>query len=366
MVGQCAINGKLTMTDQHLIVFRRFTISIAIVVCGLLFCTGLVVASDCTDHRVFGKFPATGDLRKEVDNFKNEHPVEFAAARADFDLAVRSNRDLQGPKVPGQPVPHVVEDYRLVHIPSLDMLEDSIRIWQKTEGGEETVAFLRQHADALTMDYTPALRIVALDVLIDGWDDWDAWHSQRLVEYRKRHPDIYRWDALTVLAYYIHRQGDASMDGLLLRLLIDPTLPYETRQQLPGFATRGDPDMLDFVVACRVRGETAEVRDACAVWTQRVSETLSNEQRQVFWWAYLDSQERTLRNVAVIEIGRSRLRSREESLARHPDQRIVARLQNIANTDPDEQIRAAALNGVKAYTDDSPPRGLIDYSKQNK
>ena len=126
-------------------------------------------APSLQNHPVFAKYPSTQQFLAEVATFKREHPHEFALARADFDLAVRSNRELEAPKIPGQPEPHVERKWPLGSISSRELLEDSLKELANTPHAEANIAFVQQHMDEFTVDYTPALRMVAIDVLLNGW-----------------------------------------------------------------------------------------------------------------------------------------------------------------------------------------------------
>lgn len=361
MVGECAvINNKSTNHCQ---------LSLITAVLATLCSPGPLgpqgafgQAQRLQNHPVFAKYPPPQELLAQVESFKREHPDDFSLARADFDLAVRSNREFEAPKIQGQPEPHVIREWPLGTIGGRDFYDAFVLPeLANTPYAEANIAFVKQHMDEFTVEFTPALRMVAIDVLLNGWTDWSKWNSERLQEYRRRYPDIYQWDALWIVQYYVTHLDDPSLDGLFLELLLNDSLPANVRKGLRNvdFAAHNVVDMLDFVVACYERAENPEVRQNCWSHIHRISERVSKEQRRAFWLKYLDSPDKMLHSLAVGELGTTRLREPGAPLQGHPDEPIVNRLRDIAANDPDESIRRDARGAVKTFLDDRPPRGLV-------
>ena len=329
------------------------------------------------NHSVFDKYASPEQLRMAVDEFKREHAEEYEAAWKDFTLAVAFVLDAERPQMRHM---HVIRKW-VPYFPPLRPGYESVSDEERLAGGRnspEWVAFCRRHVEELTLEYTPALRMVALGVLLDGWTDWSHWNTDRLQGYKERYPDIERIAALNTLRNYDAytsqvraRAGEtepteemADASGLLLRMLIDPTISDELRKRvgLSIGAIHQDMDALDFVVKAYLATDDAKIRYQCGVM-QTLSESLTNQQRLDFWLPYLDHPDTGLRKTAVAQVGNSRRRPRDVPMAEHPDREVVARLRSIAENDPDSQVRQQAAYAIGKLEDDSPPRGLITYDK---
>ena len=152
------------------------------------------------DHRVFDKYPSPEQLQGRIDAFKREHADEFAGARADFDLAVRSGLELTPVAFADERQPVRIDRWRL-HLPVFrSIFERDIADFKAENRAKLRTAFYEAHLNELTVEPTVALRYVLLDIMMNGWNNWDAWTSERLQEYRRRHPDVYRVAAIGVLS----------------------------------------------------------------------------------------------------------------------------------------------------------------------
>jgi hypothetical protein len=332
------------------------------------------------DHPVFSKYPSPEELQRAVEEFKASHSEKFEAAMRNFATAVR--RNLKERRPPDKRI--VRQEWRLwlpPLRPEYESVSDAERIRSMPEW-EEWFRFYREHVDELTLEYVPALRIVALDVILNGWDVWDEWNNDRLKGYRERYPDIDRLAAVHALQSYdgwtLHQcrirgepepaEQPLDVTGLYLRMLVDPKVSAQLRNEVspPITRIRNDIDALDFLVKWRLRREEATAPIGSGI-IQGLSQGLGKEGRRDFWLPYLNHPDTDLRRIAVIEIGTTRTRPRDVPPQAHPDWEIVQRLLVIAENDPDESVRNQANYAIKwRLLDDRPPRGHVTYDKEEK
>ena len=336
------------------------------------------------DHPVFAKYPSPAELQARIDSFREANPQAFAAARDDFGLAIRSKLGLKGPKAPWYKPPHVRPrglqlKYRLKPRSSY---EEAIANAESRPGGEAVAQFLREHIDDYAVEFTPALRLVVIDVLLNGWDDWSKWEGERLTEYREEFPDLHRAIAVRLLhqiklkdAVRRMKSGEPSpvdgfpdANGILLRMLVDPELPRYTRKGVQSTVDRisGNFDALRFVVSCALERQDAAVRRSCYSCMQTLSKGVPGDKLQAFWIGHLDSEDDWVRTAAVQQVGHGVLRTRALPIGSDPNRYVVDRLRRIAENDPSDQVRRQARRAVKSYDDDSPPPGLITYEKKGQ
>lgn len=363
----------------------------------MLICTAMAAISahafaqmSLLEHPVFAKYPSSEELQRRIEQFRREHPDEFAGARADFDTAIRflhnqpppSARDIAA--VHGK-VPHRIHRWRLQFPHHREWLLQHEAEQGGNDGTPARVLFVREHIDELTVDFSLALRMVALDVILNGWDDWSAWTTDRLKGYRKRYPDIYRIVAVNLRGQLNHelwqrkRRGEPTADlevddglraqGLFLRMLMETEASEELRRHIRSQAKKihADLDALDFVVKLALVGESrADRRNNGRSCMGSLTESLPLDQQRDFWVQYLDSDDFSIRSYAVSRVGISINLLKKDPQEPATNRQLAERLRKIAASDPDSRIRHEAQRRVAAYEDDSPPPGLIDYGKGKK
>lgn len=331
------------------------------------------------EHPILAKYPSPDDLQRAVDEFKRTHAEEYRTAMVDFTLAVRSNLEVEWPRI--GPPPRVIPEWPL-RLPALrpfyEMLVELSE--RKREDGDELwIAFYQEHMDSITVEFTPAVRMVALDVLLNGWDDWPGWDSDRLKGYRERYPDCDRVAAATVLRGYDHHdsqlryaRGDKDAfrrgldaNGFYLRMLVDPELSSELRRAARPSSDdlRGDVDALDYVVKAYLGSDDDGIRNRCLGVAGSLSQTLPKDKHLEFWIPFLNASDVRLRRIATSAMGNSRTRPRDVPPELHPDWEIVQRLRTIETSDPEVSVRVAARLAIERLLDDRPPRGHVKYDK---
>lgn len=331
-------------------------------------------------HPALAKYPSPEDLQERIDSFKRERADEFEAARRDFELAMRSGLELTPIVFADERQPVRIKKWR-AHMPVFrPIIEQNIVDFRAENRGLLRAAFYEAHLEDLTVEPTGALRYVLLDVILNGWDDWEAWTSERLEEYRRRYPDLYRRSALGLLSLMNHRVStgalrmDATIDkpeslrasGVLLRMLLDS----ETSPRLAAIVQvsvqriRNDVDALDFVVKLALDAESPErLRNNGRYCMGSLTESLPLDQQRDYWVQHLDSNDYSIRSAAVSRVGINIDLLKKDAKEQATNAQLAQRLRRMAAFDPDPRIRLEASRRVTAYEDDSPPRGLIDYSK---
>lgn len=369
------------MSRNNRLFIRRRVVSSLGTILGVTLCSIAGNAQRLDKHPVLAKYPSAEDLQRKVDEFKRENPAEFAAALDDLAEAVRFNLGLERPLKGPQPI--VFREW-VLYLPPLrpfyEQISDDERIKDK-DISPNWVAFLREHIDKLTVEYRPATRMVALDVLLNGWNDWSDWESDRLRGYRERYPDIDRLAAMRLLmeydAYYHqeqhkggapdHAEEPINLTGLCLRLLYDAEISSELRREVtyPLKDIQHREEVLDFLIRGDLAISDPLARPGSGVM-QSVSRRMNVEARLDFWLPYLSHPDPSLRMLAVIEVGSTRRRPRDMAPEQHRDWETIQRLRLLAEGDPDQVVRSKANSAIQRLLDDRPPRGHVKYDKKEE
>ena len=149
--------------DYHRAICR--TLLLATILAGNAF------ASQDETHPALARYPSPEELQQRVDEFRAHDPEAWQAARADFDLAIRSHYTLgeQVPKVAGrkQLIPHVPPRWpRVTGLTTREALKGYIERLNSTPGAEARIQFYRDHMEDYCVDNTPTLRTALADVSV--------------------------------------------------------------------------------------------------------------------------------------------------------------------------------------------------------
>ncbi len=296
-------------------------------------------------HPALERYPSPAQLEERILAMKSNSPAAFATARRDFDLGIRSVFLLEPPKLPDYVTPHGAQEVRLAGLAVGQGLDLSIERLGNKEGGAPVAQFYREHYDDYQIDDSPALRLVLADVVMHGWDDWADWSDPKLTEVRAQFPELHRAYALQLARYF----EVADLNGLALRVLIDPEGPVYVRQRA-GSALKyvdNNVDVLDFVVKHAAGATDSGLRPSLNACIQPISQDIEPRERRAFWVDYLESPNDHLRWIAVVETDSAieAIRAMSKGQDMSPD--LYARLKEIAGSDPNDKIRMLAARAVQ-------------------
>lgn len=319
-------------------------------------------------NAVVAKYPSTDELHQRVSAYKSEHSAEFAAAKADFDLAVRSMVGLDFPPSPydarrhGGPQKDPMP--ALIH---RDKLTNSIaRLRAETGGDFQRYAdFYEAHFEEIALEQSPAHRYVYLHCLLNGWQDWTNWTSPKLVELRQQYPDIFLKYSLDELAP-THTEGDYVICKdfvlVLLEVLGDQSLSNETRYEAGVDARRlaaasKDQDIMRYCVLRYLSGSNLEYLDV----SSSIARQLPTEARRTFWEPHLSTDNEQVRIRAVEFLGGDIRKPRAGEAARPEDAALAERLRQIAENDPSPLVKQSARYKLRLYdtSDTRPTHGRL-------
>lgn len=176
-------------------------------------------------HPILARYPTSSQLQQRIDQAKRLDATAYQLAMSDFADAIRVSRYLSGPPWPGNPlpgIPHIRPGPVLSELKTPDMWAMLFRKADKIEPDSAWVRFYRAHLDELTLSESSAqLELVLLDVMLNGWHDWDDWDQERLLELRGKFPELHRVYAIREL----RRLNVKQAGGMMLELLVDPDVP---------------------------------------------------------------------------------------------------------------------------------------------
>lgn len=319
-------------------------------------------------NAVVAKYPTTNELRQRIDAYKSEHSAEFAAAKADFDLAVRSMIGLNFP-----PSPYAMQRAggpRKDPMPALihrDKLTNSIARLRAENGGDyqQYADFYEAHFEEIALEQSPAHRYVYLDCLLNGWQDWSSWTTPKLMEVRERHPDVYlkySLEKLFVLRSLNDYEVLTDYMPVLLPLLNDASLGRKTRlkaesvtDQLASAAK--DSDVMKY---CMLKYLATNEENFLSV-SAAIDDRLPTEARRAFWEPYLSTDNEVVRLYAVGNLGETIRKPRAGEAARPEDAALAERLRQIAENDPSPLVKQSARYKLRLYdtSDTRPTHGRL-------
>jgi hypothetical protein len=319
--------------------------------------------------RVAAKFASRAELKARVAQFRDSHSNEFATAKADFGLAVRSMisldfpeaRDRRGAIAPSPPQA----------LPSFGNREHWVaqvaRYRQGNEIGKAT--FYENHLDEISVEDCPAFRVVLLDVLLDGWDDWAAWDTQKLRDARNKWPDLHLNYALRPMCKIRNQQDYQDFKDVLpiaIQIIMDRTHSSATRRTAGTVAERivtfgPDTDILTFSVE-RVSESPSELERELLVGLVRVMEyRLPPASYRSVWLERLESPDEFVRALAVDYLGDTIRKPRDGEAPRLEDAALAERLRQIAENDPSSRVKVRIQTTLRKYdtSDTRPTHGRL-------
>lgn len=208
--------------QQRVIRRRRLTM---LLVLGAIMSFSVLALGNDEVHPVLARYPTSSQLQQRIDEAKRFDAAAFQLAMSDFGDAIRVSRYLSGPPWPGKPssgIPHIRRGPVLSELKTPDMWAMSFRKADKIEPGSEWVEFYQNRLDGLTIDdSSKQLQFVLIDVVLNGWHDWDGWNHEKLVELRQEFPQLHRVYAIREL----RRLKVKDAGGVLLEQLVNPDIP---------------------------------------------------------------------------------------------------------------------------------------------
>lgn len=313
------------------------------------------LGDELDNHPALRLFPSPEEWRQRIASAMQHDAEAFAIAQRDLDFAVRSAALLEGER------PLLMEEtrerfatrpiIRKAHIWTHENLELHIRTLADSDEAKALKNWLQVHFDELAVADSELLRLVLADVLLNGWNDWSAWTG-------KSELDALRADCAQPHVYYaweLAAQLQATeYNGLGLRWIIHPSdgsnenrekmlfllkgakevavidyLLKAANQDLPDWARR---DALTVAVA--IGPAPADIRALLAVWSSSLSSTRSD-----------------VRSAAVLATGKVIRAIRIYTKGQDNNETLQSRLQQLADTDLDNEVRIRAKHAIKSISE---------------
>ncbi|UCG15887.1 MAG: hypothetical protein JSV19_11400 [Phycisphaerales bacterium] len=306
-------------------------------------------------------FPTTDALREQVRTARAHDPKSFLAAQGDFDLAIRSVLTLEPPKHPGYVRPRVESELVLKGMgwASYPTMRQRIADLDEREGWGAVADFYRQHIDEFCVTDASELRVAIVDALVGEWSDWSAWDTDVLRKYRVQYPELHRAYALQMLEDIRTRWGFGRPDwdkgpdvtGPAMNIFVDSSQPHYVRRAARGYVqfTVDSPAVLAVLFDAAAGAGDAREQAFLAGSLPTISGRIDPYVRRAFWAERLDRARGWLRPMAIRELGEAvnAIRTHTKGADRSSD--VVARLRAIADSDPDERVRAEAERTLRFY-----------------
>ncbi len=319
-------------------------------------------------NAVVTKYRAPDDLRQRVDTYKSEHAAEFAAAKADFELAVRSIVSLDIPLSPDHKRRQVIKKRELPSLKSRDSLLRSINSFRSNGSPDalQCADFWESHFEDVVIGQTPAHLYVYFDCLLNGWYDWSQWTTPKLIEVREKHPDVYLMYAVRESFYAKLAQETYNLlrDVLpqLLILLEDHTIGPKGCAELESLleyicSAEKDMDVMKYCVLKYIAGGGEPYLSVAGI----AGTQLNHEQRREFWEPFLVAQNEQVRLRAVSGVGDTIRKPRPGEDPRPEDAALAEQLRQILQNDPSLRVRDQARYKLRLYdkSDTRPTHGRL-------
>jgi len=301
-----------------------------------------------TLEQVLDNYPSRAELQSRVDAYKAEHPAEFAAAKADFDLAIRSMLTLEFPE-PASSQSGIVPFKRkpLSSFYTRRMMVDDVAMYQQ-RGDAERATFYQTHMEEIVVDETPALRYVYLDVLLNGWDDWSNWQHEKLQENRQKYPDLHVRYALDGISWFRFSFEDLEFVvdtfGVVLPLVLDTDRGRWVRDQAERVIVnfdnvRKDLDLLRYCLDAAASATDRDTRMYLFSISSAAGRALRQPEYREFWVDYLQAPDEWVRTKAVAGILDSIRKPRPGEEPRPRDAELAQMLYEVLQNDPSPRVR---------------------------
>lgn len=297
-------------------------------------------AAEAPGDKVLSRYPTRERLQRRIDEAKVIDPQSFESARKDFGTAIRLSRSVQGPPWPGKPdgIPIIAPKPTLYALRTPAQWENVFRRVEEKHPGSDWTAFYRERMSDLTIDDSvPVLKYVLIDVVLNGWHDWDQWTDPSLIELRSAFPLLHRVYAIREL----RRLEVREVGGVLLELYIQPDTPEELLIPVwDGVKDLVDAgDTLELVLSTYLQSDDPEIRTRMEPSIPGFSSRAGKSQRaRDLWRPYLES-----------EVPLLRFEARKAFDLAVPDFITCNDLQErwVAENDPDPDRRRLAATRIK-------------------
>lgn len=306
------------------------------------------------DHPALRLYPSPDEWQRRIATTKQQQSEAFAAARADFDLAIRSAVILY----PTAPRPSVGGAQR--HSANRTILEQTniktradiltvIDQSSKREGFAELAEWYREHIDELAVEDTTILHAVLADVLLNGWDDWSGWqNNDRLDGLRKECPEphvYYAWKLAAKSTVNIQE-----LNGLGLRLIVQPD--ERSARNLSEICSlldgASDISVIDYLLHATTLDLPGYLYGTLAGTAKTVGTPDEQEHAcRDLWVRYLSSPHADVRANAAISAATAARGIRIRSKGQDNSETLQTELTRIADTDSDALVRDFARSALE-------------------
>ncbi|MCC7293425.1 MAG: hypothetical protein IT449_15300 [Phycisphaerales bacterium] len=333
--------------------FRDIRIESCLFALCLVLCGGLLGIAFAVefpeDHPALRLYPSPEELQRQIDEIKRSDPQGWAAARADFDLAVRAGAMCAESRPVNMHVSRrpVSTPTVCFEIETRKMMADYLRELDLREDGRPLVAWYREHLEEFVVEDTATLRLVLLDAILNRWDEWSAWNGdERLDALRKECPDPHRLCAWN-LAAPLHM---FELSGVALRRLLVAHEPDADYNVLPMSLLVGDVTdvaVVDFLlkgVATIPEGTNSRAFATACQLLPRTGQTVAFRD---LWAEYLTSESARVRRQAAIHTGSAIEWIRVETKGQDNSEGLQAKLRQLADSDSDQYVRTEAMKSLE-------------------
>lgn len=302
-------------------------------------------ADELDNHPALARSPSPEEWQRRIAAAKRDEAEKYAAAREDFDLAIRSTELLGFNKPDDGPQWHVKLERESA---GLFIREDMLDMKARDDQSEQTQTFWREHLEDLVVDDSPMLHVVLADALLNEWDDWSAWTGNDALErVKSKFPRVHRHCAWILAARY----QVCELGGLALRWVRNPT-PERLPENSDGLFADGVArcgrgiDTLDYLLraSALAREESMQRYLVCIALTWDNGDALAMRDA---WAPYLTVSSIPIRTEAATRVGEMIRRIRSASKGQDNSDDLQARLRQLADTDADKEVRYRAKKALE-------------------
>jgi len=318
-------------------------------------------------EQVRNKYLSRTEIQARLDQYKNEHAVEFPAVRNDFDLAIRSmlTLDLPEPAAWRTRVGKPKKDPLPSFYTRKQVLDDVAMYSDR--GDNERAGFYSRHLEEISVDQTVALRMLCIDVLLNGWNDWSNWQSEKLRTVHEKYPDVHLDYALRCIRF-LKTPEDYEITRPAVGLALELVMDRSNRSAILASAAQlvhevgsisKDTDLLRFSIDTAMRTTDKGTRLSFLTIAGQISKNLGQPAQREFWVAYLDVPDEWIRTMAVSGIVESIRKPRPGEPTRPRDAELAQLLRNVAQNDHSERVRQFLHPRLEQYerSDTKPTHG---------
>lgn len=300
------------------------------------------LSDELDNHPALARYPSPEEWQRRVETAKRDKPNEFAAARTDYDLAIRSVYIYKLYET--MPIEDRIGKQVLIRgLWTRDMIADSTNRIQDVEKKAQAERFWREHIEEFVVDDSPIMRLVLAEAMLDEWEDWSGWtENDELVAIKNKFPRLHRhyaWTLVNVMAIN-------DFNGLALRWIAGATpgaFADADDSNAAVMCISRDPniDILDFWLKAIARSEDRQLQSGLTCIARSFDNRDSPAMRDA-WAPYLTHANEVVRGEAVLRVAEMVRRIRIASRGRDNSDDLQARLQTLADSDSDSEVRSRA------------------------